>query len=74
MFITYPPERVGECKATVSAVVFLCGLMNLILDLLGSLDEGKCKINAFSHSQETLLNEKFLIEFAPLLYPLKFAP
>jgi hypothetical protein len=48
--------------------------MNLILDLLGSLDEGKSKINAFSHSQETLLNEKFLIEFAPLLYPLKFAP
>jgi len=51
---------------------FLCGLMNLILDLLGSLGEGKCKINAFSHSQETLLNEKSLIEFAPL--PLKSAP
>jgi hypothetical protein len=28
--------------------------------------KGKCKINAFSHSQETLLNEKSLIEFAPL--------
>jgi len=45
---------------------FLCGLMNLILDLLGSLGEGKCKINTFSHSQETLLNEKSLIEFAIL--------
>jgi hypothetical protein len=30
--------------------------------------KGKCKINAFSHSQETLLNEKSLIEFAPLPY------
>jgi hypothetical protein len=29
----------------------------------------KCKINAFSHSQETLLNEKSLIEFASLPYP-----
>jgi hypothetical protein len=48
--------------------------MNLILDLLGSLDEGKMQNQCFSHSQETLLNEKFLIEFAPLLYPLKFAP
>jgi len=47
---------------------FLCGLMNLILDLLGSLDEGKCKINAFSHSQDTLLNEKSLSELAPLPY------
>jgi hypothetical protein len=36
--------------------------------------KGKWKINAFSHSQEALLNEKFLIEFAPLPYPLKFAP
>jgi hypothetical protein len=48
--------------------------MNLILDLLGSLDEGKMQISAFSHSQETLLNEKSLIEFAPLPYPLKSAP
>jgi hypothetical protein len=45
---------------------FLCGLMNLILDLLGSLDEGKMQNQCFSHSQETLLNEKSLIEFAPL--------
>jgi hypothetical protein len=36
--------------------------------------KGKCKINAFSYSQEALLNEKLLIEFAPLPYPLKFAP
>ena len=36
--------------------------------------KGKCKINAFSHSQETLLNEKSLIELAPLPYPLKSAP
>jgi hypothetical protein len=48
--------------------------MNLILDLLGSLNEGRCKINAFSYSQEALLNEKSLIEFAPLPYPLKSAP
>jgi len=48
--------------------------MNLILDLLGSLDEGKLQNQSFSYSQEALLNEKFLIEFAPLPYPLKFAP
>jgi hypothetical protein len=65
---------VGEGKATASTVVFSLRVYELILDLLGSLDEGKCKINAFSHSQETLLNEKSLIEFAPLPYPLKSAP
>jgi hypothetical protein len=53
---------------------FLCGLMNLILDLLGSLDEGKMQNQCFSHSQEALLNEKSLIELAPLPYPSKFAP
>jgi hypothetical protein len=55
-------------------VVFSLRVNELILDLLGSLDEGKCKINAFSYSQEGLLNEKFLIEFAPPPYPLKFMP
>ena len=48
--------------------------MNLILDLLGSLDEGKMENQYFPHSQEVLLNEKSLIEFAPLPYPLKSAP
>jgi hypothetical protein len=61
---------VGEGKATaINSGFFFAWFMNLILDLLGSLNEGKCKINAFSYSQEALLNEKFLIEFALLPYP-----
>ena len=65
----------GECKATVtSSGFFFAWFMNLILDLLGSLDEGKLQNQSFSYSQEALLNEKFLIEFAPLPYTLKFAP
>jgi hypothetical protein len=73
MLILYPPFRVGEGKATAcNSGFFFAWFMNLILDLLGSLNEGKCKINAFSYSQEALLNEKSLIEFAPLPYPLKF--
>jgi hypothetical protein len=65
---------VGECKATaVNSGFFFAWFMNLILDLLGSLHEGKLQNQSFSHSQEALLNEKFLIEFAPLPYTLKFA-
>jgi hypothetical protein len=66
---------VGECKATASnSGFFFAWFMNLILDLLGSLDEAKIQNQYFSYSQKALLNEKFLIEFAPLPYPLKFAP
>jgi len=37
-----PPERVGECKATaVNSGFFFAWFMNLILGLLGSIDEGK---------------------------------
>jgi hypothetical protein len=39
---------VGECKATVdSSGFFFAWFMNLILDLLGSLDEGKMKNQCF---------------------------
>jgi hypothetical protein len=48
--------------------------MNLILDLLGSLDEGKMQNQCFQPFSRNLVNEKSLIEFAPLLYPLKSAP
>jgi hypothetical protein len=66
---------VGECKATgCNSGFFFAWFMNLILDLLGSLDETKMQNQSFSYSQKALLNEKFLIEFAPLPYPLKFAP
>ena len=34
----YPPERVGECKATALTVVFSLRVNELILDLLGSLN------------------------------------
>jgi hypothetical protein len=55
---------VGECKATAgNSGFFFAWFMNLILGLLGSLDEGKCKIPAFSYSQEALLNEKALSKF-----------
>jgi hypothetical protein len=55
---------VGEGKATVtSSGFFFAWFMNLILDLLGSLNEGKWKINAFSYFQEALLNEKPLSKF-----------
>jgi hypothetical protein len=75
MLVIYPPFRVGEGKATASnSGFFFAWFMNLILDLLGSLNKGKMQNQCFSHSQEALLNEKFLIEFAPLPYPLKFAP
>jgi hypothetical protein len=61
---------VGECKATAAnSGFFFAWFMNLILDLLGSLDEGKLQNQFFSYSQEALLNEKLLIEFAPLPYP-----
>jgi hypothetical protein len=38
---------VGECKATVEAVVFSLRVYELILDLLGSVDEGKMKNQCF---------------------------
>jgi hypothetical protein len=66
---------VGEGKATaVNSGFFFAWFMNLILDLLGSLDEGKMQNQCFQPFSRSLLNEKFLIEFAPLPYPLKFAP
>jgi hypothetical protein len=38
----FPPERVGECKATaVNSGFFFAWFMNLILGLLGPIDEGK---------------------------------
>jgi len=63
-----------NAKPLLPTVVFSLRVNELILDLLGSLDEGKCKINAFTHSQEALVNEKFLIKFAPLPCILKFTP
>jgi hypothetical protein len=38
MLFRCPPERMGECKATVEAVVFSLRVNELILDLLGSLN------------------------------------
>jgi hypothetical protein len=64
-----------NAKPLLQAVVFSLRVNEFDFRFIGfTMMKGKCKINAFSHSQETLLNEKSLIEFAPLPYPLKSAP
>jgi hypothetical protein len=51
-----PPERVGECKATVdSSGFFFAWFMNLILDLLGSLNEGKMQNQCFQPFSRSLV-------------------
>jgi len=51
-----PPERVGECKATVdSSGFFFAWFMNLILGLLGSLNEGKMENQCFQPFSRSLV-------------------
>jgi len=56
MLILYPPFRVGEGKATgYNSGFFFAWFMNLILDLLGSLNEGKMQNQCFQPFSRSLV-------------------
>jgi hypothetical protein len=49
------PKGWVNAKPLLAQWFFLCGLMNLILDLLGSLDEGKMQNQCFQSFSRNLV-------------------